>query len=135
MRSPKLITESNGLRSTMMSERNRSLSSGCCGWCFTVACAHDLSCHSAGIFTGMPWFSVITSALHAIADEHDAHAAQHEVAGREPEDQDVGGDEQAEADVVPVLPRDGDVLERDLDREPAERAPTRSATARASRRL
>ena len=38
------------------------------------------------------------------ADEHDAHAAQHEVAGREREDQHVGRDEQPEADVVPVLP-------------------------------
>ena len=50
----------------MMSERISSFSPGACGWCFTVARAHVWSRHSGGSFTGMPWFSPITSALHAI---------------------------------------------------------------------
>ena len=54
------------------------------------------------------------------ADEHDAHPAQHEVAGREGQDEHVGRDEEPESQVVPVCPRDRHVFEHDLDREPGE---------------
>ena len=103
-----------------MSERNRSLSSGCCGWCFTVACAHDSLRHSTGIFTGMPWFRMITSALHTIPMNTNSHAAQHEVAAHERQDQHVRRNEQPEARVVPVFPRNREVFENDLDREGAD---------------
>ena len=53
-------------------------------------------------------------------DEHDAHPAQHEIAGGERQDEDVRGDEEPEAQIVPVLSRDRHVFEQDLDREARE---------------
>ena len=50
----------------MMSERNSSLLVGLLRVVLHRGCAHDWLRHSGGIFTGMPWLSVITSALHAM---------------------------------------------------------------------
>ena len=77
-------------------------------------------CHSAGIFTGMPWFSVITRTLHAMPMNTMPMPRSTRLRHDEAEDQHVRGDEEPEADVVPVLPRDRDVLEDDLDREAGE---------------
>ncbi len=71
----------------------------------------------------MPWFSVITERVARNADDHDSHAAQHEVARREAEDEHVRRDQETEADVVPPLVRDRHILEKDLDPEAEEQQP------------
>ena len=106
MRSPKRAPMSNGLLQHDDVGEEQQLLAGCCGWCFTVACVHDWFFHSAGSFTGMPWLSVITSALHAMPMNTIPMPRSTRLRAANAEDQHVGRDEQAEADVVPVLPRD-----------------------------
>ena len=86
------------------------------GRCFTVVSGFSPS----GTRYGIPWFRAITNALIAIPIGDHTHAGEQEVREPEADDQDVGGEQDREADVVVAGAGEVDDLEQDLQTEPGE---------------
>ncbi len=111
------------------SPRNGSLSSLSRGWCFTVRSIGTCTSRPLRSFTsslvGMPAVQRDHEHVQPYSDRDDVHPTHAPVQEAEGEDEDVGRQQDREAEVVDPCLREVDQLERNLDDQSDEQQPER----------